>query len=225
MVMVTLSQVSVRKQGKQLVGPLDLELAETGITALVGANGSGKSTVLRLLHGLERARQGDVTWHRPVAALEQAFVFQTPVMLRRTVFENIALPLRLRGANLDAVEQVASRFELTGLLDHPAQNLSGGEKQRLAMARAMVIAPKLLFLDEPTANLDRGATRMIETAMTQAARDGTRVIFASHSIAQIKRVAHDVVFMEQGQAYGPFPRDVFLDNPPLEAITSWMAEV
>ena len=152
--------VSVTRRGKRLLGPLDLTLGKTGFTILLGPNGAGKTTFLKALHGLERLSTGAVTWAVPddLARMRQAYVFQSPVMLRRSVRANLGYPLAILGqpkAQVNkAVEAWAARIGLTPALDRPATGLSGGEKQKLALARALIRTPEMLLLDEPTAGLD-----------------------------------------------------------------------
>ena len=226
--MVRVQGAIVARGRKRLLGPVDLTLPSTGVTAIVGPNGSGKSTLLRALHGLERLRSGTVDWNPVIAPGDQAFLFQTPVHLRRSVAENLALPLVLRkwgkAEIATKVAVTAQEFGLTALLHSYAPNLSGGEKQKLALARAMITGPKLLFLDEPSANLDRPSTQVIEHTMQMAARAGARVFLASHSMAQVRRLADDVVFVHNGQCYGPFAAAEFLDNPSPQQAKDWISD-
>ncbi|MEO0829350.1 MAG: ATP-binding cassette domain-containing protein, partial [Pseudomonadota bacterium] len=154
--------------GKRLVGPVDLKLDGQGTCVFLGPNGSGKTTLLRLLHGLARLSEGRIHWAcgTETARHEQVFVAQRPVMLRRTVIENLVYPLWLRGARrrdaLATAETWAKRFGLGDMLHRQATVLSGGEQQKLALTRALISGPQLVFLDEPTASLDGRATREIE---------------------------------------------------------------
>lgn len=210
-----LEGVEARRRGVRLVGPVDLEIGAEGTTVAIGPNGSGKTSLLRLMHGLERAARGTVRWAAPNAEARQAFVFQTPVAMRRTVLENIAYPLRIRGARrAEARERAARWAESVGLgamLDRQATVLSGGEKQKLALARALVRRPEILFLDEPCTNLDGRATREIERILTTARDSGTRLVLATHDMGQARRFATEVLFMLDGRlhelAHGPAPLD------------------
>ena len=212
--------VRVVRQGRSILGPLDLDVAGEGVTVVIGPNGSGKTTLLRALHGLDRLRQGEVRFAVPngEAQPRQAFVFQSPVLLRRTARENIAYPLRLRGAaDLPArVEAVAARLGLTSLLDQRAVSLSAGEQQKLALARALVTEPELLFLDEPCASLDGAATRDIEEALRQARDAGTRIVMSTHDMGQARRLASDVLFLNKGRIAATGATPVFFDTPPTD---------
>lgn len=198
---------SVHRRGKRLIGPVDLVLEGGGLTALIGPNGAGKSTLLKALHGLERLSEGRIEWACPtsLAQQRQAFVFQTPVMLRRSVLDNLAYPLRLGGtARAPAREAAAewcARIGLAGMEARPASVLSGGEKQKLALARALITRPEMLFLDEPSASLDGRATREIEALLTLATGAGTRIVMATHDMGQARRLAREVVFLRRGMVH------------------------
>jgi tungstate transport system ATP-binding protein len=193
------------RRGKVLVGPIDLELEGVGATVVIGPNGSGKTTLLRMIHGAARLTSGEISWAcgEARARRAQAFVFQRPVMLRRTVLDNLTYPLQMRGtARRHAAEQAeiwAKRVGLETMLDRAAHNLSGGEQQKLALARAMITAPSVLFLDEPTAALDGRATREVEEVLLEARAAGTRLILSTHDLGQARRLADDVVFLLHGR--------------------------
>ena len=207
----------VKRRGKTLLGPVDFRLAPEGFTIVMGPNGAGKTTLLRTLHGLERLAAGSIDWQVPFADTlhRQAFVFQTPIMMRRSVRDNLAYPLLLHRAR-NAREQAEGWAERVGLqdkLDQQAPQLSGGEKQKLALARALIRSPEVLFLDEPCANLDGRSIREIEAILQQAQAGGTRVLMATHDIGQARRLASDVIFMMHGQIIEAAKAAVFFDAP------------
>lgn len=217
--------------GKRVLDNIDLTLGPSGVTAIMGANGAGKSLLIRILHGLLKPSGGTVTWgDRSMSRglrKTQAFVPQSPVLLRRSVAANLKFALALRrrrdiGARLDALLALA---DLADKADQPARTLSGGEQQRLALARALATDPKVLFLDEPTASLDPANTLAIETVIKRVADDGkrggtgdstgvgTRVLFVSHDLGQAKRLADDVVFLHRGAIAEHSPATTFFDQP------------
>ena len=217
-----LDAVRVARAGRMILGPVDLTIGGEGVTVVIGPNGSGKTTLLRAMHGLDRLREGRVRWAAPleVARARQAFVFQVPILLRRSARANIAYPLELVQAP-DAparVATVADRLGLTTLLDQPAASLSAGERQKLALARALVTEPDVLFLDEPCASLDGAATRDIEAALRATRASGTRIVMSTHDMGQARRLADEVVFLNKGRiaATGPAP-DFFTTPPTAEA--------
>ncbi|MEM0946626.1 MAG: ATP-binding cassette domain-containing protein [Pseudomonadota bacterium] len=211
----TLEGVELRRQGHTILGPIDWTLDGRGITVLMGPNGAGKTSFLRVLHGLERVSRGTLTW-KPgwdVARRAQAFVFQTPILMRRSIVDCIAYPLRLDGvARREARVQAtaaAARVGLEGALDRPAEVLSGGEKQKMALARALIRSPEVLFLDEPCANLDGASTKAIEDILRAARDSGTRIVMSTHDIGEARRLADDVVFLNKGKILDAMPAAEF----------------
>lgn len=191
--------------GKVLVGPVDLQLEASGTTVVIGPNGSGKTSFLRMLHGTARLSEGTVGWACGTQAARQAsaFVFQRPILLRRSVVENLVYPLRVKGVprkEARALAQVwADRVGLSDMLDRAAPVLSGGEQQKLALARALITKPEVLFLDEPCASLDGRSMFEIEETLREAQKGGTRLILSTHDMGQARRLATDVVFLLRGK--------------------------
>lgn len=225
-VMIKVEEVVVERRGKRLLGPATFSLKDKGITAVIGPNGAGKSTLLRLMHGLENPRYGQIDLPTSMHSKQQAFLFQHPILLRRSVQQNLDLPLKLRRVPSAVREQevlkIATEFGLEKLMEQDAVLLSGGEKQKLTLARALITKPNLLFLDEPSANLDRPSTLIIENAVKVIAGEGCKVILASHSMAQVNRLAEDVLFISDGLVYGPFLVPDFLQKPPTESAKDWL---
>lgn len=216
---LTVADLVVRKSGRALLDGISLSLDTKGFTSVVGPNGAGKSTLLKALHGMERLAAGSITWTVPQksAQLRQAFVFQTPTLMRRTVLENVAYPLLLIGtAKAEAKAKAGEwleRVHLEGAKDQRAADLSGGERQKMAIARALIRAPELLFLDEPCANLDGRATREIEELLQSTSASGTRVIMATHDFGQARRLASDVLFLHRGRLLEHTAADQFFEAP------------
>jgi tungstate transport system ATP-binding protein len=211
---------AVRLQGVEVafgrVGALqgiDLRIDAGERVALIGANGSGKSTLLRVLHGLVKPHRGEIVREGDA---RQAMVFQRPYMLRTTALNNVALALWLRGTRWGtARETAAAALGKVGLSDAALRNarvLSGGQQQRLALARAWALQPKVLLLDEPTASLDPHAKREVESLMAEFAQAGMTLVFASHNLGQVKRLATRVVYLEHGRVLADAPVDVFFDR-------------
>jgi tungstate transport system ATP-binding protein len=212
----------VRRGGRRILGPVDLVLENDGITVILGPNGAGKTTLLRALHGLERLTAGRVHCglSEKDARKRQAYVFQTPIMLRRSVRRNLAYPLELAGATrleiCQKAEHWAERINLTEYLDIPAPRLSGGEKQKLALARALIRKPELLFLDEPCANLDGRSTREIEDLLGEALAGGTRIVMTTHDLGQARRLASDAIFLLAGRLHEAGPANSFFSAPKMQ---------
>ena len=212
---VTLEGATLRRSGKVLVGPVNLELRAKGVTVVIGPNGAGKTSLLRMMHGIARLGGGSIRWACPPeeARAHQAFVFQQPIMMRRSVLGNLTYPLRLTGTSLsearDRATQAATEVGLADMLDRPAPYLSGGERQKLALARALITRPELLFLDEPCASLDGRATREIEEILTRAAAAGTRLIMSTHDMGQARRLATEVLFLMNGNIHEHSSAEMF----------------
>jgi len=219
--------VTLEIAGKRLVDGVDLALATNGFTAVMGPTGAGKSLLLRLLHGLLEPSAGEIRWGgAPMSQalrLRQAMVFQKPVLLRRSVAANVDFVLRLKGpANRARRDEILARV---GLLDHarqPARLLSGGEQQRLALARALAVDPEVLFLDEPTASLDPASVLMIEDIVSDAHRRGAKIIFITHDVGQAKRLADEVVFLNRGRLVEHTPAQRFFTNPSSEVAQAYL---
>ncbi|TNF19647.1 MAG: ATP-binding cassette domain-containing protein [Rhodobacteraceae bacterium] len=216
---VRLTDARATRRGKTLVGPVDLVLGGQGTTVVIGPNGAGKTTFLRMLHGTARLGSGRIDWHcgTEEARHHQCFVFQQPVMLRRTVLQNLVYPLRLRGvARAEAEARArdwAAKVGLSEMLDRQAPVLSGGERQKLALARAMITAPQLLFLDEPCASLDGRAMREIEEHLQEARAAGMRLILSTHDMGQARRLADEVLFLLHGKVHEHAPAEHFFTHP------------
>ena len=187
--------------------------------ALVGANGSGKSTLLRTLHGLVRPSRGQLAHDDQ---LRQAMLFQRPFMLRASVLNNVALGLFLKGRSWAQSRALALQaLERVGLADLAGRNaraLSSGQQQRAALARAWALKPQVLLLDEPTASLDPTAKRDVERLMAEFSEAGMTLVFSSHNLGQVKRLASRVIYLEHGHVVADLPTYDFFNGPlPLAA--------
>ena len=191
--------------------------------ALIGSNGSGKSTLLRVLHGLVKPSAGNLTADSSAA---QAMLFQRPYMLRASVLHNIALGLWLRGQTWTAAKtqaaQALERVGLAGLSARNAKALSIGQQQRVALARAWALKPQVLLLDEPTASLDPAAKHEVERLMAEFAGSGMTLIFSSHNLGQVKRLASRVVYLEHGNIVADLPTHDFFNGPLPQAAENFL---
>jgi tungstate transport system ATP-binding protein len=195
-----------------IIQPLSLEIGAGPSTVILGANGAGKSVLMRLMHGLLAPSSGSVIWN---GAGRQAMVFQRPVMLRRSALANVVYALELAGMR-DCGQQAREALEEVGLahLAHRAARvLSGGEQQRLALARAWALHPEVLFLDEPTASLDPSATREIENIIRAFDAAGTKIVMATHNLGQARRLGDEVIYLHQGRVVERAPAEKFFAAP------------
>jgi tungstate transport system ATP-binding protein len=203
---LALRNVCFEAGGRRIIDGVSLVIAPGSRTVILGPNGAGKSVLLRLCHGLLAPTSGEILWSQPDRARDprrQAMVFQRPVMLRRSALANVAYGLKVAGAGAaerDAQARAAlDRVGLAHLADRPARVLSGGEQQRLALARAWALNPEVLFLDEPTANLDPGATHEIEAAIAAIHAGGAKIVMVTHNLGQARRLADEIVFLHNGR--------------------------
>ncbi len=203
--------------GEAILTGVDLTIEAGAPSVIIGPNGAGKSVLLRLLHGLLAPTEGRIAYAGPDAVRRQSMVFQRPVLLRRSVMANALYPLRLAGmAAPEREAQARAALEMVGLAalaDRPARRLSGGEQQRLALARAAALRPELLFLDEPCANLDPAATRALEQIVATLAARGTKIVMTTHDLGQAKRLAGEVLFLHRGRLLEQTPAAAFFATP------------
>ncbi|ROZ76582.1 phosphate ABC transporter ATP-binding protein [Ramlibacter sp. WS9] len=214
--LIKLKGVDVRFGAVQALSGIDLRVAAGERLALIGSNGSGKSTLLRVLHGLVKPVAGSVLRD---SAARQAMVFQRPHMLRTSALNNVALGLWIAGERWRRARERAllalGRVGLGEVALRSARALSGGQQQRLALARAWSLKPDVLFLDEPTSSLDPHAKREVESLMAEFAEGGMTLVFASHNLGQVKRLATRVVYLEHGRVLADLPVNEFFNGPRL----------
>jgi tungstate transport system ATP-binding protein len=206
--------------GRRIVDDVSFTLESGPRTVIVGPNGAGKSVLLRLCHGLLRPTSGTIAWNTPELHGEprrQAMVFQRPVLLRRSALANVAYALAVahapRSERGRRAHEALRRVGLEGLAGSPARVLSGGEQQRVALARVWALHPEVLFLDEPTANLDPGATHEIERVIAGLHDAGTKIVMVTHNLAQARRLGDEILFLHQGRVLERAPAAQFFKRP------------
>jgi len=217
---LALHELSFRVHGRRIIDRISVEIERGSSTVILGANGAGKSVLMRLMHGLLVPSSGRIAWNDADARRvrrAQAMVFQQPVLLRRSALANVSFALAAAG--LPAAERASAALEalrsvrLSALADRPARTLSVGEQQRLALARAWALHPEVLFLDEPTASLDPGATREIERVIRAFSAAGTKVVMSTHNLGQAKRLGDEILFLHEGRLAERAPVDRFFTRP------------
>jgi tungstate transport system ATP-binding protein len=218
MLPLVLDKVVFVANGRTIIDRVAIEIAAGPRTIILGPNGAGKSVLMRLCHGLLKPSAGRVEWSGTRNDRgRQAMVFQRPVMLRRSAVANVSYGLKLAGVAPRERElrarDVLEAVGLAGITERPARVLSGGEQQRLAIARAWALGPEVLFLDEPTANLDPGATRDIEAIIGQIHASGTKIVMTTHNLGQARRLGDEILFLSQGRLVERSPVDQFFTKP------------
>jgi tungstate transport system ATP-binding protein len=209
--MIHFDDVTLRAGAVVVLDRVALDILPGKPTVLLGPNGAGKSSLIRIAMGLVAPSAGRIECPEPAAV-----VFQRPAMLRRSVYANVAYISRR-----DATETLA-RVGLAQLARRPARRLSGGEQQRLALARALARKPVVLFLDEPTASLDPAATAMVEDIVHEVAAAGIKVVMATHDLGQARRLAGDIVFLAKGRVVEHTPADRFFALPRSREATQFI---
>jgi tungstate transport system ATP-binding protein len=217
---VQLDGVVVAAGATLILDGVSLQLNSGAPTAIIGPNGAGKTTLLRVMMGLLPGTAGRVQ----IDAGSCAIVFQKPVMLRRTVAENIAFALKASGQPCGSapITMLLDQVGLSALADRPARRLSGGEQQRLGIARALARQPQLLLLDEATASLDPAQTKIIEDLIGAIASTGVKIVFATHDLGQARRLAGDVVFLVKGRVAEHAPAATFFRRPASAAARQFL---
>jgi tungstate transport system ATP-binding protein len=226
---ITFTQVQINSGAVKVLDGISITLSAGPPTVVIGPNGSGKTTLLRAAMGLVAVSGGTITWgtREQSPPTRRAIVFQRPVMLRRSVADNILYGLQVAGVprakHGRRVVELLSLVGLTGLGRRPARRLSGGEQQRLALARALARNPAVLFLDEPTASLDPAATKAIEDIVRNVSAGGVKVVMATHDLGEARRLAGEIVLLHRGRVVEAGPADEILSNPRTAAARSFIA--
>jgi tungstate transport system ATP-binding protein len=229
MLPLILEDVTFAARGRTIIDRVSCEFTPGPRTVILGPNGAGKSVLMRLCHGLLTPTAGRIVWGggrddgRPRA---QAMVFQRPVMLRRSAIGNVTYGLKLAGvSHAERNRRAQSVLDAVGLraaAHEPARILSGGEQQKLALARAWALDPEVLFLDEPTANLDPGATREVETIVGQIHSSGTKIVMTTHNLGQARRLGDEILFVNAGRLAERAPVERFFAQPSTAEAASFI---
>jgi tungstate transport system ATP-binding protein len=226
---IMLVDVTVAAGGVTVLDRISLKLETGAPTVLIGPNGAGKTTLLRAAMGLTQPSRGLITWggREQSPPTRRAIVLQRPAMLRRSAAGNIryalaaaGIPRTRRGMR---VHELIADVGLSGLEQRPARRLSGGEQQRLALARALARDPNILFLDEPTASLDPAATKAIEDIIRAATGRGVKVVLSTHDVGQAKRIAGNVVLLHRGRLIENSPSELFFAHPRSQEARTFVA--
>ena len=226
---IVLHDVSLLARNVAILDRVTLELMPGAPTVVIGPNGAGKTTLLRIAMGLIEPTGGAVSFggRNRVPPTRRAIVFQRPVMLRRSAAANVDYALAnagiARGERASRIEQLLDMVGLKGLGARPARRLSGGEQQRLALARALARDPEVLFLDEPTASLDPAATKAVEDVIRSVAARNIKVVMATHDLGEARRLAGDIVLMHRGRVLENTPAAEFFESPKSQEARRFIA--
>ena len=223
---IVFDDVSLRVGAVTLLDRIGLAITPGTPTVLIGPNGAGKTSLIRLAMALAAPSSGRIDWggrEQPHMA-RCAMVFQRPVMLRRSAAQNVAFALAAAGHARSAgrITALLDQAGLAPLADRPARRLSGGEQQRLALARALARNPEVLFLDEPTASLDPAATKAVEDIVVSIAAAGIKIVLATHDLGQARRIGGDIVFLVCGRVVEHAPAERFFTAPATQEAATFI---
>lgn len=200
---LNIKNLNYMSKGKKILKDINFITEEKKITVIAGNNGSGKSTLLKILHGIIHHTSGTINWGEiPVHEVrkEQSMVFQNPILLNRTTFENIMYVAKIKNIETnESVDKIIKQLNLESIINIESKYLSGGEKQKVAIAMSIISNPKIIFLDEPTSQLDPVYKNEIENIITNLSENNTKIFMTSHDIAQIDRIGKEIIFLDDGE--------------------------
>lgn len=207
---MNISLYSIKKYyGDKVALDIDnLSIRQGIITGIIGPNGSGKSTLLRILSGLDKEFSGDIKYNGDILCSDiynkMTLVTQKPYLFKRSVYENIVYPLKVRKINKDRIKALADdtlkNLDINDLRSKKAHLLSGGESQKVSLARALIFEPQLLFLDEPTSNIDPESIKTMEREIIKFNKEKkSTVVIVTHNLEQAKRLCDEIIYMENGK--------------------------
>ncbi len=200
---LNIKNLNYMSKDKKILKDINLITSEKKITIIAGNNGSGKSTLLKILHGIIQHTSGTINWGEiPVHEVrkKQSMVFQNPILLNRTTFENIVYVAKRKNIETnESVDKIIKQLNLESIINIESKYLSGGEKQKVAIAMSIISNPKIIFLDEPTSQLDPVYKNEIENIITSLSEKNTKIFMTSHDIAQINRIGKEIIFLDDGE--------------------------
>ena len=226
---LSVDQACLTINKKEVLKEISFNIKENNILSIIGPNGSGKTSLLKVLHGIYELSAGDISWGSySVSEIKnkQAMIFQNPLLLKRSVKDNIAYGLKIRNYTkseiLNKTSEVLDLCNISELQNQQAHTLSGGEKQKLAIARAWVLNPNILFLDEPTLNLDPPSVYEIEELIANLHAKNTFVVFASHDLRQVKKLSKEIVFLYEGKLVEKTESKIFFESTTSDLAKSFL---
>ena len=214
---IYIKDLSLILDERKILSSLNFSINSDDVTVIMGPNGAGKSIFLKILNGILTPTSGCITWNNKKQFSDtlntQAFVFQKPILLRRSVIANLDYMGFVLGYKKKiSKDRLLEIVQLQKQKNQPARMLSLGEQQRLSLVRSLMVRPNLLLLDEPTANLDPGSTKIIEDIVLNLKKMGIKIIFVTHNILQAKRIADDIIFLNKGKMVAHLGKKEFFSN-------------
>ena len=217
---IELKDIVVKSNGRVILNIPHAIIPADRITACIGPNGAGKTTFLKLLDGLIKPDTGSVSYS---FNNKTALVLHHTPMIKASAMTNIGIVQDVdQSISKSDIQTVMDQVGLTRLANSPAHKLSAGERQKICLARAILLKPNLVLLDEPTANLDPNTTEQVEELIRQFDRQDVDVIFSSHQLAQVQRLAQHIIFIDQGEIKEKGPVGPFFADPQTQAAKRYL---
>lgn len=190
--------------GKNILKNINIECNNNNVTIVAGNNGSGKSTFLKILHGLIKTHNNNkIKWGEFYISdikREQSMVFQTPILLNRTAYENLLYVAKKKNiTEKNYVDKIIDKLNIKNISNVNTKYISGGERQKVAIGMSIIGNPKIIFLDEPTSQLDPAYKNDIENIINELSYNKVKIFMTSHDISQIKRIGSEIIFMDNGE--------------------------
>lgn len=219
---ITIKNLTKTYNNKNILDINKCSIKKGKITGILGSNGAGKSTLINIIAGLLQATNGQVLYNNSTIDkqifYQMTMVFQKPYLLRNTVYNNIAYPLKVRKLSKETisskVKRIINQMDLDYITWEKAWKISGGEAQKVALARALVFEPSLLILDEPTSNIDPVSIFTMEKMIKKVRHEkGITVIIVTHNLQQAKRLCDELIFMHKGKIVEQGEANKIISNP------------
>ena len=208
---------------KEILSNLNFQILQTGISCIMGPNGAGKSILLKIISGLIVPTAGIISIKKDCKTI---YVSQKTIFLRRSVYQNLVYPLKINNIFSKTVHKKIINFlEISNLVkfkNHSARNLSIGQQQLLAVIRGLIIEPNILLLDEPCSNLDPKSANVIEQIIKNSSKSGVKIIFVTHDILQVKRLADDIIFLHNGEIIEHSKKSFFFNESKCNQVKNYL---
>ena len=200
---LVINNLNFKINNNKILKNINLNSNEKNITIIAGNNGSGKSTLLKILHGLIETPINTIQWGEfSISEIKQSqsMVFQSPILLNRTTYENLLYVIKNKKIkDKYYIDKIIEKLNLKSIEKVNAKYISGGERQKVSIAMSIIGEPRIIFLDEPTSQLDPSYKNEIESIINDLSENKTKIFMTSHDIAQIKRIGKEIIFLDKGE--------------------------
>ena len=200
---LVINNLTFKIDDNKILKNINLNSNEKNITIIAGNNGSGKSTLLKILHGLIQTPINTIQWGGfSISEIKQSqsMVFQSPILLNRTTYENLLYVIKNKKIkDKYYIDKIIEKLNLKSIEKVNAKYISGGERQKVAIAMSIIGEPRIIFLDEPTSQLDPSYKNEIESIINDLSKNKTKIFMTSHDISQIKRIGKEIIFLDKGE--------------------------